>query len=165
EKTYTIDDGQVQLRHIASLDNKLPAVAYNNRPSNGDRLYSFSYDGQQYVASYATLPLQIDSKWQLFIITPLDDFMHEFKEHNAKLLIIGLIAIALEIVVIYILSAALSAPLERLALKVGRIESLTGEEERMRESPIREISVLQKAIDTLDATVKSFAAFVPVGLV
>src|SRR5581483_2759022 len=33
EKTYTIDDGQVQLRHIASLDNKLPAVAYNNRPS------------------------------------------------------------------------------------------------------------------------------------
>ncbi len=164
-KTYTIDDGQVQLRHIASLDNKLPAIAYNHRPSNSDDLYSFSYDGQQYVASYTTLPLQIDSKWQLFIITPLDDFMHEFKEHNAKLLIIGLIAIALEIVVIYILSAALSAPLERLALKVGRIESLTGEEERMRESPIREISVLQKAIETLDTTVKSFAAFVPVSLV
>ena len=32
-------------------------------------------------------------------------------------------------------------------------------------SPIREISVLSKAIDTLDAAVKSFSAFVPVGLV
>lgn len=163
-KTYTISDGQVQLRHIASLDSKLPAVAYNNRPANGDD-YSFSYNGNQYVASYTTLPLQMGSKWQLFIITPLDDFMHKFKAHNAKLLILGLVAIALEIVVIYFLSAALSAPLERLALKVSRIESLTGEEERVRESPIREISVLQKAIDTLDSTVKSFAAFVPVGLV
>ncbi len=32
-------------------------------------------------------------------------------------------------------------------------------------SPISEISVLSKAIDTLDAAVKSFSAFVPIGLV
>jgi adenylate cyclase len=165
EKTYTVDDGQVQLRHIASLEDKLPAIAYNSRPSNSGELYSFSYDGQQYVASYTTLPLELGSKWQLFIVTPLDDFMHEFKEHNAKMLLMGLMAIALEIVFIYFLSAALSAPLERLSLKVGRIESLTGEETHSRESPIREISVLQKAIDTLDTTIKSFSAFVPVGLV
>lgn len=165
EKTYTINDGQVQLRHIASLGNKLPAVAYNHRPTDSDQLYYFSYEGRQYVASYTTLPLQLGSKWQLFIITPLDDFMHAFKEHNTKLLVMGLLAIALEIVVIYFLSAALSRPLERLALKVGRIESLSADEYRSLDSPIREISVLSKAIDTLDTTVKSFAAFVPVGLV
>jgi adenylate cyclase len=165
EKTYRINDGQVQLSHIASLESKLPAAAYNNRPSNGDHVYSFSYNGKQYVASYTTLPLQIGSKWQLFIITPLDDFMREFKKHNTMLLVMGLVAIALEIIVIYFLSAALSAPLERLALKAGRIESLTGDEYRTRESPIREISVLQKAMDTLDSTIKSFTAFVPVGLV
>jgi len=33
------------------------------------------------------------------------------------------------------------------------------------ESPIREVVVLSRAIDTLDAAVRSFAAFVPVGLV
>jgi adenylate cyclase len=164
-KTYTVNDGQVQLRHIASLESKLPAIAYNHRPNDSEKLYYFAYDGKQYVASYTTLPLDLGSKWQLFIITPLDDFMHVFKEHNTKLLIMGLLAIALEIVVIYFLSAALSAPLERLALKVGRIESLSAEEYHSLNSPIREISVLSKAIDTLDTTVKSFAAFVPVGLV
>jgi adenylate cyclase len=165
QKTYTINDGQVQLRHIASLEDKLPAIAYNHRPTNSDQLYYFSYDDKPYVASYTTLPLELGSKWQLFIITPLDDFTHVFKEHNNKLLIMGLLAIALEIVVIYFLSAALSAPLERLALKVGTIENLSSEEYHSLNSPIREISVLSKAIDTLDSTVKSFAAFVPVGLV
>jgi adenylate cyclase len=165
QKTYTIDDGQVQLRHIASLGDKLPAVAYNNHPNNSDGLYYFSYKDEQYVASYATLPLDVGSQWRLFIITPLDDFTHAFKEHNEKLLIMGLLAIGLEIVVIYFLSAALSNPLERLAREVGKIESLGGEEYHSLSSPIREISVLSKAVDTLDATIKSFTAFVPVGLV
>ena len=34
-----------------------------------------------------------------------------------------------------------------------------------RDSPIREIAVLARAIDTLDVAVKSFASFVPIGLV
>jgi adenylate cyclase len=165
EKTYTVVDGGVQLRHIASLDNKLPAIAYNHRPANSDELYSFSYDNKQYVASYMTLPLQLSSNWRLFTITPLDDFMSAFRKHNIRLLVIGLVAIAIEIIVIYFLSAALSAPLERLALKVGKIEDLSGDSTHSPDSPIREVSVLAKAIDTLDSTVRSFTAFVPVGLV
>jgi adenylate cyclase len=165
EKTYTVVDGGVQLRHIASLENKLPAIAYNHRPANSDKLYSFSYDNKQYVASYMILPLQLSSNWRLFTITPLDDFMSAFRKHNIRLLVIGLVAIAIEIIVIYFLSAALSAPLERLALKVGRIEDLSGDSTHSPDSPIREVSVLAKAIDTLDSTVRSFTAFVPVGLV
>ncbi|HEX3882134.1 MAG TPA: adenylate/guanylate cyclase domain-containing protein [Stellaceae bacterium] len=165
QKTYTISDGRVQLQHIASLDDKLPAVAFNDRPRNSDRLYSFGYDGKRYVASYTTLPLKFGSRWQLFIITPLEDFTRTLNEHNDKLLIMGMGSIVVEIGLIYFLSAALSRPLEQLALRVGKIEDLSAGEYKPLKSSIREISVLSKAIDTLDSTIKSFAAYVPVSLV
>jgi len=59
----------------------------------------------------------------------------------------------------------ISSPLERLARKIGKIEDFGGESLPPIQSPIHEVAVLSKAIDTLDTTVKSFAAFVPVGLV
>ncbi len=46
-----------------------------------------------------------------------------------------------------------------------KIQDLEGENLPAVQSPIREVAVLSRAIDTLDAAVKSFAAFVPVGLV
>jgi adenylate cyclase len=58
-----------------------------------------------------------------------------------------------------------SSPLERLVLKVAKIEDLGKHNLPPLRSPIAEISLLSRAIDTLDATVKAFAAFVPVGLV
>jgi len=71
----------------------------------------------------------------------------------------------LQILIIYFLTSVISSTLERLALKVGKIQELGTEQLPSVTSPIREISVLSKAIDTLDVAVKSFSAFVPVGLV
>ena len=76
-----------------------------------------------------------------------------------------MIAIGVQILIIYFLSAVVSSPLERLALKVAKIEDLGRHNLPPLRSAIAEISVLSRAIDTLDATVKAFAAFVPVGLV
>ena len=62
-------------------------------------------------------------------------------------------------------TGVVSSPLEKLAFKVGKIQELGTDHLPSVSSPIREISVLSKAIDTLDAAVKSFSAFVPIGLV
>ncbi len=120
---------------------------------------------KHYVASLTTLPPAFGKKWQLFVITPLADFTSAFDEQNKRLALFGVIAILLQICIIYFLSSVISAPLERLALKVTKIQDLEGDNLPPVQSPIREVSVLSRAIDTLDAAVKSFAAFVPVGLV
>ena len=164
-KTYTSKNGRVELQHVTSLDNELPAIAYGSRPRHGETLFAFSRDGSEYVASLATLPPQFGKQWQLFIITPLHDFTSAFDKHNNQLLVFGLLAIAAQILIIYFLSSVVSSPLERLSLKVARIETLEAGNLPPLDSPIREISVLSKAVDTLDTTIKSFAAFVPVGLV
>ena len=164
-KTYTSKAGRVELEHITSLDDELPAIAYSSRPRHNEMLFPFTHAGKEYVASLATLPPEFGKQWQLFIITPLQDFTSLFDRHNNRLLIFGLLAIAVQILIIYFLAGALAAPLERLALKVGRIENLETGNLPSPDSPIREVAVLSKAVDTLGTTVKSFAAFVPVGLV
>jgi len=163
--TSTTEQGSVELRHISSLDNPLPAMAFSARPRQGGGVFSFTHDGKEYVASLSNLAAEIGKAWQVFTITPLSDFTGPFQANNDRLVLFGLLAVALQVVIIYFLTSVISAPLEKLAFKVGRIQELGTEQLPSIISPIREISVLSKAIDTLDVAVKSFSAFVPVGLV
>ncbi len=164
-KTYANVDGKLELTHVTSLDNELPAIAFSARPRGSEGQFTFTYGGKDYVASIASLAPEFGKKWQLFIVTPLSDFTSTFQENNIRLAMFGLLALVLQIVVIYFLTSIVSSPLEKLASKVVKIQELGTEPLPVVNSSIREISVLSKAIDTLDAAVKSFAAFVPIGLV
>ena len=164
-KTYANNDGKLELLHVSSLDNELAAVAYASRPRGGAETYSLGFHGKEYLATLSTLAPEFGKKWQLFTISPLSDFTADFQRNNDFLVLFGLLATALQVLVIYFLTGVVSAPLERLAFKVEKIQELGAEQLPSVDSPIREIWTLSKAIDTLDAAVKSFAAFVPVGLV
>lgn len=164
-KTYTNDNGQLELQHVTSLENELPGVAFSKHPRGNEKPHFFVHDGKEYLASLTTLPRDFGKRWQLFIIAPLDDFTRAFRNHNERLLAFGLGAVALQVLIIYFLTGVVSAPLEKLALKVNRIQDLGTESLPAQPSAIREISVLSRAIDTLDTAIKSCAAFVPVGLV
>lgn len=164
-KTYANVDGRLELLHITSLDKELPAIAFSARPRGSEGQFTFTFDGRDYVASLATLAPEFGKKWQLFIITPMSDFTGTFQDNNIRLAAFGVLALLLQIVVIYFLTSIVSSPLERLAFKVGKIQDLGGDRLPPVNSPIREIAVLSKAIETLDAAVKSFSAFVPIGLV
>ena len=164
-RTYANENGRVSLRHISSLDNGLPAAAFGARPRGTEKIYSFDRDGREYVARLSAFAPELGTRWQLFVVAPISDFTGEFEANNKRLLAFGLVALLLQIVIIYFLTGAISSPLERLAGKVDVIQDLSGKDLPIIASPIREISVLSRAIDTLDSTVKSFASFVPVGLV
>jgi adenylate cyclase len=165
-KTWIANKGRVELRHISALDNELPAIAYGAQPRNGgEQLYSFTYRGREYFASLSTMPADFGKPWQFFIVAPVSDFTGVFDRNNRLLLAVGLSATALALAIIYFLSGAVSAPLERLAAKVLKIQEMGNEPLPVVRSKVREIDVLARAIDTLDNAVKSFAAFVPMGLV
>ncbi len=166
-RTYSTVNGQVELEHITSLPDDLPAVAFSARPrDNVERLYSFGYDGHEYLATLSTLDPAFGKGWQFFIITPIQDFAGQLNESNAQLLFFGLAAILFQILIIYYLSGVISKPLERLATKVSGIQERgsTDPVTSVR-SLIREVAVLSRAVDTLDTTIRSFAAFVPWALV
>lgn len=165
QKTYGSRAGRPELQHIASLDNTLASIAFGVRPRDREGMYSFEHEGREYVASLTTLPASFGKAWQLFVVTPFSDFTGALEEQNRQLFIFGLIAIVAQIIIIYVLSGVISAPLERLAVKVMKIKDLDVASPLSLQTPIREVALLGRAIDTLDTTVKSFASFVPIGLV
>ncbi|HEV3490216.1 MAG TPA: cache domain-containing protein, partial [Reyranella sp.] len=140
-QTYDRTDGKLELRHITSLDNPLAAIAFGARPRVSEGMFSFRHDGHEYVASISGLAAEFGKKWQLFTITPLSDFTGPYLANNERMVIFGLLAVALQILIIYFLSSVISAPLEKLAFKVGRIQQLGSEQLPSVSSPIREIFV------------------------
>ena len=167
-KNYANDEGRVELRHISSLDKELPSAAFSARPRDGDHsglLYTYHHGDKEYLVSLTDMPADLGKRWQFFVVSPVDDFTGAFNRNNQRLLLIGVAAIVLQIVIIYFLSSIISRPLERLAGNVDQIRELDAQNHASISSPIREISSLSRAIDMLDNAVKSFSAFVPVGLV
>jgi adenylate cyclase len=167
-RTYASDQGELELRHISALDNDLPAAAFRARPREATTehlLYAFQHGGREYAASLSALPADFGRRWQLFIITPIDDFTGVFTHHNNRLLAFGVLALVIQIVIIYLLSGVISRPLERIAASIDDIRQLQPGERPAIDSPIREIDTLSRAMGMLDHALKAFSAFVPVGLV
>jgi adenylate cyclase len=147
-KTYTsVVDGRLELRHISSLDDTLPAVAFAARPRGSEDMFSLKHDGTEYLASVSTLASEFGKKWQLFIITPLSDFTGPFQRNNDYLVAFGLAATVIQILIIFLLTSVVSAPLEKLAFKVGKIQELGTTAAVHQLADPRDLG-LSKAIDT-----------------
>lgn len=161
--------GKIDLKHVGALDSDLPALAMvqQSKVSNKDN-FTFVHPTtkEEYATSFSSFASDSSKRWQILIIAPLDDFSGPLKENNKRLLIFGTLAIILQILFIYFLSRLIAKPLERLEKKVNDVRELIEvAKPEVIESPIREIASLSRAVDTLDHAVRSFAAFVPVGLV
>jgi adenylate cyclase len=162
-------NNKVNLKHIGALDSDLPALAMIQQAKVSDKNnFTFVHPttDQEYAASFSSFASDANKRWQVLILAPLDDFSGPLKENNRRLLVFGTLAIILQILFIYFLSRLIAKPLERLERKVNNVRELSADSQNVViTSPIREISSLSRAVDTLDHAVRSFAAFVPVSLV
>lgn len=166
-KIYGDDNERVALPHVTEVDNRLVALAYSQRPKNGSaKVYNFKNNGHNYIVGLSSFNEDLGKPWRLMILTPLSDFTAEFTENNRKMLMIGLGAVAIQLTIIYIMAQLITSPLRRMAHKVEQIQSLESSANLPAvRSPVRELAVLSRAIETLDNAVQAFARFVPVGLV
>ena len=168
EKVKLVDK-KVNLKHIGALDSDLPALAMVQQVKavNKDN-FTFVHPttNEEYAISFSSFASDANKRWQILILAPLDDFSGPLKENNKRLLIFGSLAIILQILFIYFLSRLIAKPLEKLEKKVNDVRELKpANDDIVVESQIREIASLSRAVNTLDHAVRSFAAFVPVGLV
>ncbi|WP_233270470.1 adenylate/guanylate cyclase domain-containing protein [Chachezhania sediminis] len=166
---YGADNQRVALPHVADVENRLVSLAYSQRPEvEGDdgEVYGFTYNGADYIVGLSSFEEDLGKPWRLMVLTPLSDFTAEFARNSRQMLIIGLAAIAVQLTIIYIIASLVASPLQRLAMKVTRIQSLESSADLpLPRSRVREVDMLSHAIDTLDTAVQSFARFVPIGLV
>ncbi|GHG79511.1 adenylate/guanylate cyclase domain-containing protein [Pseudodonghicola xiamenensis] len=164
---YGSSNQAVHLRHVADVGNRLVAMAYASRPLGGaETVYPFAQAGEDYIVGLSDFGEAFGKPWRLLVVTPLSDFTAALSRHNRQMVVFGLCAVAVQLLVIYLIASRVASPLRGLAAKVERIRSLQPADDLpVVRSPIREIAALSHAIETLDIAVQAFARFVPVGLV
>ena len=149
-KTSTTDHGRVELRHVSVAREPIAGDGLRARPRQGERRVPRSRGTARNMSQACrTWPPSSARRWQLFTVTPLVGFHRSPSRTTTTGCHFGLLAIALQIVIIYFLTGVISAPLEKLAVNVTKIQDLGRSNLPSVASPIREISVLSKAIDTL----------------
>lgn len=162
------NNGRLRLPHVTDWADPVAGVAYSqrNRAQSVGQTYFLTHADREYAASLQPISTAQEKAWQVFVVVPMDDFNASIKDHNLRMLMIGIAVTVLQVVAIWFLARRMATPLEELATCVQSIrelkrEPLTG----LPQSQIREIAMLTKAVEALDAAIRTFASFVPVGLV
>jgi adenylate cyclase len=150
---------------LNELSDPLPAMAFGLRSAHKRNQFTFSHQGEEYVAMFSPFPPEFGKAWDVVIVAPLEDFVGEWKSNNRKLLGFGLAAIALQVLLIYALSRRIARPLELLEAQVQEVQNFQPPTSEPVRSPIREIAALSAAVSTLQGAIAAFSAFVPRDLV
>jgi class 3 adenylate cyclase len=160
-------EGKLVLASVSDLTDQATALAGQAHfASRADRVtFTDPATGLDYIAVFSRFPPSFQKPWEVAIVVPLDDFVGGLKETNRNLgvLIIGLIAA--EVFLIVIAAKRISKPIERVSEEMNGLQSLQFSPENPPDSMIREIFHLQEAVKLMSNSLRSFAAFVPVGIV
>ena len=157
----------VELANVSDLDQPQIVQAVRLHKTLGlDRFhFELESDGKEYVALFSRIPDIFFMQWDVVVVTPLDDFVGALKQTNRKLIWLMVALVVLESAMIYAMARRISRPIEAVSGAIERIRSLSFSQTPFPASRVREIDQLQRATVLLDNALRSFAVFVPVGLV
>lgn len=157
--------GALTRMRINELKDPLPALAFGERGAHASNQFNFVHKGEEYVAMFSPFPPEFGKPWDVVIVSPLEDFIGEADRNNRMLLLLGLVAIGIQVLVIYALSRRIARPLEQLEQQVLSVQNFETQKGETINSRVREISSLANAVTTLQGAITAFSAFVPRELV
>ncbi len=157
--------GALTRMRINELKDPLPALAFGERGAHPSNQFNFIHKGEEYVAMFSPFPPEFGKPWDVVIVSPLDDFTGEADRTNRMLLMLGLVAIGVQVLIIYALSRRIARPLEQLEQQVLSVQNFDAQKDERVNSRIREIASLASAVTTLHGAITAFSAFVPRELV
>ncbi len=158
---------KVELAKVSELDVPQVVKAVQLHKTSGVDRFNFELapDGKEYVALFSKIAGKFFKKWEVIVVTPIDDFVGALQQTNRKLIWLMAALVLLESAMIYIMARKISRPIEIVSGAIERSRSLSFCQKHFPDSRIREIDQLQKATVLLDNALRSFSVFVPVGLV
>jgi adenylate cyclase len=160
------EGGQIRLATLTQLDEPQVVEAVRRRSQRfGRDRFTFETGGNEYIAAFSGFSADSGKDWEVLVVTPTDDFVGGLKSTNRELLWMMVILALVEGLLIYVLAKRMSQPIEIVSETIQRIRRLSFPEHLPSGSRILEIAQLERATALLDNALRSFAVFVPVGLV
>ena len=167
EKSVRRSRSYVELANVSDLDQPqvVQAVRLHKTWALTASILSWSPMARSTWRCSAEIPDIFFMQWDVIVVTPLDDFVGALKQTNRKLIWLMVALVVLESAMIYAMARRISRPIEAVSGAIERIRSLSFSQTSFPASRVREIDQLQRATVLLDNALRSFAVFVPVGLV
>ena len=155
------------LANVADLADQATALAGQaHLASDADRLaFSLPATGEDYIAVFSRFPPSFQKPWEVAIVLPVDDFVGGLKQTNRNLAILIVALIVVEVLLIAIAAKRIAKPIERVSQEMQELQSLQFSPADAPRSMIAEIFHLQQAANLMSNSLRSFAAFVPIGIV
>jgi class 3 adenylate cyclase len=114
---------------------------------------------------FSRFPPSFQKPWEVAIVLPVDDFVGGLKQTNRNLAILIVALIVVEVLLIAIVAKRIAKPIERVSQEMQELQSLQFSPADAPRSMIAEIFHLQEAATLMSNSLRSFAAFVPIGIV
>ena len=167
KKTVRREGNLLELTTLDTIadDNVREANRLHNQTNRDEFLFASPQNGEEISASFTSIPASFGQPWEIIILTPTDDFVGTLKRTNRQmiLLIAGLTGV--ELLLIYFFARRLSRPIENVSRELRSVEDLTFSHAAPPSSKIKEIRELQTALALFETSLRSFALFVPLGVV
>lgn len=118
-------------------------------------------EGIKYLIYAAKLPVLFDANWMMLQIVPFDDFFGRMLQTQHEVLGMILIILVLSACVVIYFAGRISSPIVVLAEEVNKIRKLNLNSDVRVVSNVKEIALIDTAIDAMRRVVRSFARYVP----
>lgn len=166
-QTLTTKNGELVQNRLDKLSDPRVTSAYAEQLRTRKDHFKFraGADNAEYLGIFFPFPHDFKKGWEILIIAPTDDFIGDIKRTNRNLLIFGLLALLVQMILIYRLSRSISRPIEKLAEAVTHIREFRFDKVDSVHSKVYEIKYLAEAIELLKRGLESFTSYVPKGLV
>jgi adenylate cyclase len=125
----------------------------------------FSVGGLPYFGATRAFEPDEGLEWQVTIIAPASDFMRDVDRAGRLSLVIAAVGILLAVLAAAFLANRIAVPLARIAFDMERVGDLELGELPQERTIFQEIAAMTAALATMKRGLRSFASYVPRGLV
>jgi adenylate cyclase len=126
---------------------------------------TFAYSGERYVGVFQATALKEDLEWVTAIVVPEIEFLGLALQNMRVAGGIGLVALALAVVLAYLLANRVASPLRTMAHDLEQVGQFKLSPAPMPPSFIKEIDIVSDSVDRMKASLRSFSRYVPADLV
>lgn len=163
----SISDGRETLMPVKVPELANPALTETLKLATAgkDARFTFTVDGEDYVASVSALPGSFGINKKVAIVVPINDFIGPIAEHRFRSLIYSIIPLVIAIALITWVSEWIARPIRAIAQETQKIRQLVFEESPETDSRIIEIRLLAESVSAMKTAIRTFGQYVPKALV
>lgn len=159
------EGGQYRILRLSDLNADWIQEAFNRYEKTQEPHFSFSYNGETYLASFSRLPGLMKKDWNVAVVVPEKEFLGSVDEINRIGIMISIGILIIALLLSFFLTRSITTPIVFLTSEAERIRQLKFDSTETVHSQTREIQLLSNSISAMKAALSAFKKYVPASLV